>query len=128
MTPEDPQPIVPDPGVENRSLSTGEQFLLWAGILMPGLTSPFFLIAWFGIGYARSTLYEVWIVVLPILWVAILVGCCFLCGWIHAVKRGPEGRTQRAWKACGLFVLGQIILTPTLGFGCCMLVVNLNMF
>lgn len=65
-------------------------------------------------------------IVLPIVWISILLGCCYLCGWIHAVKRGTEDRRKRAMKAGGLFLLGQLVVTPTIGFGCCMLMTQFN--
>jgi len=33
---------------------------------------------------------EVLLFGIPILWLAILLGCCWMCGWIHATKRGPD--------------------------------------
>jgi len=127
MPPEEPTPpILPDPGVGDRSLTNGELFLLWAGILLPGLTSPFFLIGWFLIGYGEPELYRLWLIVVPMVWLLLILGCCYLCGWIHAIKRGTEGRKQRALKAGGLFLLGQLVVTPTLGFGCCLLVTQIT--
>lgn len=128
MSGEDPQlpANAVDYGLGDRSLSRGEHFLLWAGILLPGLVSPFFLVGWFLVGYAAPDYHMVWLIVLPIAFLALLLACCYLCGWIHAVKRGTEDRRRQALKAGGLFLLGQLVVTPTLGFGCCMLVAQVG--
>lgn len=121
--PADPAGSVPK---RARSLNPGEHFLLWAGLLLPGIISPFALILWFGIGYGQPGMYEIWMVLIPVIWLALLLGSCFLCGWIHAIKRGPEDRKRRALKAGGLFLLGQLVITPTLGFGCCALLMTVG--
>lgn len=117
--PQEPGPLADDPVMRKRFLNPGEHFLLWAGLLLPGLISPFGLILWFALGYGQPDLYMIWLILIPVVWLALLLGCCYLCGWIHAVKRGNENRKARALKAGGLFLLGQIVITPTVGFGCC---------
>jgi hypothetical protein len=119
-------PEVQDPLPEMRRLSTGEQFLLWMGILLPGILSPVFVFGWFLIGYTQPAGHVLWLILIPAAWLAILLACCYLCGWIHAVKRGTEDRRRRAMRAGGLFLLGQIVVSPTLGFGCCMTVASIG--
>ncbi len=98
---------------------------MWIGLILPGALSPFALIFWFGLSYA-GRVNDILLLGIPALWLAILLGCCWMCGWIHAHKKGPEDLRMRATKAAALFLLGQLALTPTLGFGTCLLIVNLN--
>ncbi|MGE9270945.1 MAG: hypothetical protein ACQKBU_09105 [Verrucomicrobiales bacterium] len=121
--PEDP--VVPIPPPNERSLRGGEHVLLWVGILLPGLVSPFFLIGYFVLGYRGGASSSLWMALLAVGWVALLLGCCWMGGWILAVKAGPSGRLRRASKSALLFLLGQIILTPTIGFGACFALVGL---
>lgn len=121
-----PPPDATDDSLGDRSLSRGEQFLLWAGILLPGLTSPFFLIGWFLIAYTAPDHYAIWLIVLPIALLTLLLGSCYLCGWIHAVKQHTENRRLQALKTGGLFLLGQLIVTPTLGFVCFLLIAQVG--
>lgn len=105
--------------------SPGEHALTWIGLLLPGLLSPWTLILWFGMSYGGST-NDILLLGIPLLWLVLLLGCCWMCGWIQATKRGPENVKTRAAKAAALFLLGQVLLTPLLGFGACALMITLN--
>ncbi len=109
----------------SRRYTPGEHTLMWAGLLLPGLLSPFAMILWFGMSYAGSA-NELLLLGIPLLWLVLLLGCCWMCGWIHATKRGPDALKARAAKAGGLFLLGQILLAPLLGFGACLVMVRMG--
>jgi len=108
-----------------RKYTPGEHALMWIGLILPGALSPFAMILFFAMGYDGSV-GEVLLFGIPILWLAILLGCCWMCGWIHATKRGPDRIKPRAAKAAALFLLGQVILSPLIGFGACALIVSFN--
>lgn len=116
----------PEPAPPIRRFSAGENALMWMGLLLPGALSPFAVI--FAIGLAYSGNRNLPLFGIPILWLAILLGCCWMCGWIHAHKRGPENLKARAAKTGALFLLGQVLLTPTLGFGACLIIMNTSFF
>lgn len=108
-----------------RRYTPGEHALMWIGLILPGALSPIAMILWFGMSYAGGT-NEILLLGIPLMWLGILVGCCWMCGWIYATKRGPDDIKSRAAKAGGIFLLGQILLSPLLGFGTCALIMNLN--
>ncbi|BCX47179.1 hypothetical protein HAHE_10870 [Haloferula helveola] len=122
MEPEPPaRSEVPDVA---RKLNAGEQFLMWAGVLMPGLLAPWALILAIGMSYGSGN--EAVSILIVLAWLAILVGCCFLCGWIQAVKYGAPNLKRQAWVNTSLFFVGQVVLSPLVGFGSCAIIMNLN--
>ena len=110
---------------QSRRFTPGEHALMWIGLILPGALSPFAVILFFALGYDGG-FNEYLLLGIPVLWLAILLGCCWMCGWIHANKKGPENLKARAAKAGGLFLLGQVLLAPLIGFGACLAIVNMN--
>ena len=126
MEPQPPPDLAPQPMPAERRLTGGERTLFWIGLLMPALTSPVAVFFFFILNYASGADLAPSSIAVAAGWLAFVVGCCWLCGWINAVKKGTEDRNARAWKQAGLFFLGQLLLTPTLGFGTCMAIAGVS--
>lgn len=126
MQPQPPPDLAPVPSSGARQLTGGERTLFWLGLLMPALTSPVALFFFLILSYASGGNLPASSVAIAVGWFTFVIGCCWLCGWVNAVKQGPEERNARAWKQAGLFFLGQILLTPLLGFGTCMAIAGIS--
>jgi hypothetical protein len=126
MEPQPPPDLAPQPVAAERRLTRGERMLFWIGLLMPALTSPAAVFGFIMFSYSVGSDVAPSSIAVAAVWLAFVIGCCWLCGWINAVKQGPEGRNARAWKQAGFFFLGQLLLTPTLGFGTCMAIAGVS--